>query len=107
MKVNNRDSVEISQMSRSKKGDAAHAAKRKAESEAAAAIVAGDGAPASVDISGDAKAMAAASQAAKAESTDQAKIDRIKAMMQSGTYKPDYGKVADKMLNETLLQDIS
>jgi flagellar biosynthesis anti-sigma factor FlgM len=108
MKVNNnKDSVELSQIARSKKGDKAAAAKAKGDAAAAAPTLAA-GETANVEISSEAKAMANAKQIAKSgEATDQAKIDRIKAMIGSGTYKPDYGKVADKVVNETLLQELS
>lgn len=110
MKVNNHsDSVDISSMARTKRGDKAAAAKKAQEaansSEAAGAGAAGSAA--GVEISGEAKSLAAANSIARSENVDQAKIDRIKAMINGGTYKPDMGKVADKMLNETLLQDIS
>jgi negative regulator of flagellin synthesis FlgM len=110
MKVNNnRDSVELSQTSRSKRGEKAGAAKKSEEGAGATGTGAagGAGATANVEISSEAKSIAAASQAAKAADTDEAKIARIKAMINGGTYKPDYGKVADKMVNETLLQDLS
>ena len=51
--------------------------------------------------------MANANQIAKSDNVDQAKIDRIKAMINGGTYKPDFGKVADKVVNETLLQELA
>lgn len=109
MKVNNhKDSVELSQTARSKRSEKAAALKNKEAGDAAgAASPTGVGATANVEISGEAKALATANQIAKAENTDQAKIDRIKAMIGNGTYKPDYGKVADKMVNETLLQDLA
>jgi flagellar biosynthesis anti-sigma factor FlgM len=52
--------------------------------------------------------MSAGKQAAKVDdTTDEAKIARVKAMINNGTYKPDMGKVADKVVNEHLLQDLS
>jgi flagellar biosynthesis anti-sigma factor FlgM len=107
MKVHNhRDAVELSQLGRSRRGEKAGALGRK--SEAGESGLAPDvGGIANVEISGDAKALNAANQAARSEDTDQAKIDRIKALLHSGQYKPDYKKVADKMVNETLLQDLS
>jgi len=105
MKVNNRESVDISQMARSKRGEKVAAQKQKeAEQSADSAVVGGT---AGVEISSEAKSLAAANQVARADNTDQAKIDRIKAMLANGTYKPDYGKVADKVVNETLLQDLT
>jgi flagellar biosynthesis anti-sigma factor FlgM len=106
MKVNNHnDSVELSQLARSKRGEKASATRQKETGEAGAAV--GAGAAAGVEISEEAKAMANANQIARADNTDQAKIDRIKAMIGAGTYKPDFGKVADKVVNETLLQELA
>lgn len=104
MKVGNRDSVDISQLSRAKRGEATKAAKEKKEAEEAAAT--GDlSGTANVELSSEAKSLATANQIAKAENTDQAKIDRIKALINGGNYKPDMSKVSEKMINETLLQD--
>ena len=109
MKVNNnRDSVELSQASLAKRsGKAGKAEAKKSEEGTGASSAGGIGATANVDISSEARTIAAASQAAKADASDEAKIARVKAMINSGTYKPDYGAVADKMVNETLLQDLS
>lgn len=110
MKVNNhRDSVELSNMARTKGAQkTGAAAKAKDAGETAAANGAGaTGAAAGIEISGEAKALAQANQIAKSDNVDQAKIDRIKAMINGGTYKPDFGQVADKMMNETLLQDLA
>ena len=106
MKVNNhKDSVDLSQVARSKRGDKVAKAKtaEAGDANAGAAI----GSTANVEISSEAKAMKSANQIAKAETTDQEKIDRIKAMINGGTYKPDFGKVAEKMVNENLLQELS
>ena len=110
MKVNNhKDSVDISSMARSKRGEKAGAASKAGQAGEAgeAGAASGAGATANVEISSDAKTIAAANQIAKSENIDQAKIDRIKAAINGGTYKPDMGKVSEKLLNETLLQDIS
>lgn len=109
MKVNNHDSVDISSMARAKRGDKAAAAKKaqEAASSGEAAGAGAAGATANVEISGEAKSLAAANSIARSENVDQAKIDRIKAMINGGNYKPDMGQVAEKMMNETLLQDIS
>lgn len=104
MKVSkNSDNVELSHLAR-KKTDKAGAAKQKATGEANATPSSSIGDTANVEISGEAKALAGANQIAKSENVDQAKIDRIKAMMNNGTYKPDFGKVADKMVNEAVLE---
>jgi flagellar biosynthesis anti-sigma factor FlgM len=109
MKVNShKDSVNLSQVARSKQPDAAAAAKLNAQQGAEpASETKAVGSTASVNISGEAKALAAANQLARSDNTDQAKIDRIKAMINSGSYQPDFGKVADRMINETLLQETS
>jgi len=107
MKVNNNsDSVELSNTSRSKRSEKAGVAK-KAEEGATAGGSGSLGATANVDISTEARTIAAANQAAKAENVDEAKIARVKAMINGGNYKPDFAKVADKMVNETVLQDLS
>lgn len=107
MKVNNnKDSVELSQLSRSKKGEKSGAAKGREGAESIGNAIA-PGSAANVEVSSEAKTLAAASQAARAGNVDQEKIDRIKAAINGGTYKPDFGKVADKMINETVLQDLS
>lgn len=109
MKVNNnRDSVELSQASRTKRNEkAGRVDSKKSEEASGASASEGAGATANVELSAEAKSIAAASQAAKSADTDEAKIARVKAMINGGTYKPDFGKVADKMVNETLLQDLS
>jgi flagellar biosynthesis anti-sigma factor FlgM len=105
MKVGNRDLVDISQLSRSKRGEATQAAKNKRESEGATG--AGDlSGVANVELSSDAKALSTANQIARTDNLDQAKIDRIKALINGGNYKPDMGAVSEKMINETLLQDV-
>jgi flagellar biosynthesis anti-sigma factor FlgM len=110
MKVNhNRDSVELSNAGRTKgAGKAGAAAKTEKAGEAGAAgPAAGVGAAAGIEISSEAKALSQANSIAKADTVDQAKVDKIKAMVNSGTYKPDFSKVADKMVNETMLQDLA
>jgi|GEM_PF-870407 len=107
MKVNNnRDSVELSNASRTKQSGKAGVAKKSEESTGAAGA-GGMGATANVDISTEARTIAAANHAARADEADEAKIARVKAMINGGTYKPDFSKVADKMVNETVLQDLS
>ena len=109
MKVSNntnKEAADISQLHRSKKGDKASAAKEK-ESSNANAIASSVGDAANVNISSEAKAMSKAKEIASSEDIDQAKVDRVKAMIDKGTYKPDYGKVADKLINEHLMQDLS
>jgi flagellar biosynthesis anti-sigma factor FlgM len=108
MKVNNnKDSVDLSHVSRSKRGDKAGKANSKAADESAAPSPGTIGDVANVDISSEAKSVANANAIARANDTDEAKIARVKAMINGGTYKPDFGKVADKMMNEQLLQETS
>lgn len=109
MKVsNNKDSVDLSQVARSKHGGKAGKTGAKGADEASSATAGtGIGAAAGVEISSEAKSIAAANSIAKSDDVDEAKIARVKAMIHGGTYKPDFGKVADKMINETLLQESS
>lgn len=107
MKVNsNKDSVELSHLARTKKGEKAASARAKENAEATGGAI-GAGATANVEISGEAKALAAANQIAKSEDVNQAKVDRVKALIAQGNYKPDYSQVADKVVNETLLSELS
>lgn len=108
MKVSNdRDPAEIVHSHRSRKSDKSAAAARAPQADAGPSTGVGAGETAAVNISSEAKAMSAANQIARADDTDQAKIDHIKAMISTGTYKPDYGKVADKVMNEHMLQELS
>ena len=109
MKVsNNKDSVDLSQVARSKHdGKAAKTGAKGADEASSATAGTGIGAAAGVEISSEAKSIAAANAIAKSDDVDEAKIARVKAMINGGTYKPDFGKVADKMINETLLQESS
>ena len=108
MKVSNKDSVDLSQIARSKHGGkAGKAGTKSADDTSAATGVSPFGGTANVDISSEAKSMASANAIARTDDADEAKIARVKAMIHGGTYKPDFGKVADKMLNEQLLQETS
>jgi flagellar biosynthesis anti-sigma factor FlgM len=109
MKVNNNnDSVDLSQVSRSKHGQKAGKVSGKSADESSAASGTSPFAGASnVDLSSEAKSLASANSIAKTDDADDAKIARVKAMISAGTYKPDFGKVADKMINEHLLQETS
>lgn len=106
MKVSsNNESVDLSHVSRSKKSDRAKATEKQRTADEASAPAFGG--PASVDISSEAKMISKVRDVAKADDVNQEKVDRIKAMINGGTYKPDYGKVAEKMVNETVLQELS
>ncbi len=108
MKVNNhKDSVDLSQVSRSKRGDKSGGVKGKGAEEAAGPLAAGPNSGANVEISSEARSIAAANSIGRADDVDEAKIARVKAMINGGSYKPDFGKVADKMMNESLLQETS
>jgi len=106
MKVsNNKESLDLANLSRAQKNEKnKHIGKNKIANEAAPANL---GDTAEVNISSEAKAISQARQIAKSDNVNQEKIDRIKAMINGGTYKPDFGKVADKMVNEQLLQELS
>ena len=109
MKVsNNKDPAELAGAHRTKKGDKAAAARgSQVDTGSPAAAGGATTEPANVSISSEAKAMSAANQVAKSYDVDEAKIARVKAMINGGTYKPDMGKVADKVVTEHLLQDLS
>ena len=89
MKVsNNKESVDLSQVSRAKHGNKAGKVSSKGSEESSAATGASAfGGTASVDISSEAKSMAAANAIAKSDDADEAKIARVKAMINNGTYK--------------------
>jgi flagellar biosynthesis anti-sigma factor FlgM len=109
MKVNNsKDNVELSttaRSSRAKRAEAAAAQAQAAEANPmAAAAKAGAGGAASVELSSDAKVLSRGVEAARtADITDKDKIAMIKAKLKDGTYNPDYGEVADRMLNDSIL----
>ena len=106
MKVTNtkQEPVDVAGLSRSKKNEKA-AGLKKGDSAIANSVGPGDAA--AVDLSSDAKAFSHATKAAKSDDIDQAKVDRLKEMINGGKYKPDFGKVADKLVNEQLLQEMS
>lgn len=59
-----------------------------------------------VTLSKKAETIATAAQDVKAMGdVDMAKVDRVKAMLQSGTYQVDADKAATNMLTESLLKD--
>lgn len=107
MKVsNNKDPAELANVHHSKKGEKA-ARGSQVDTGSAASSSGAATEPANVSISSEAKAISTASQAAKSDDVDEAKIARVKALLDKGNYKPDFGKVADKMVNEHLLQDLT
>lgn len=107
MKVNNsnhKSTLDLANVAKHRKTSRAEGKQSSAET---AGLPPGIGETANVELSSEARAMSRANQMVKAEDIDQAKIDRIKAMIAERKYNPDYGKVADKVVNETLLQDLS
>ena len=88
MKVNsNKDSVDLSQVSRSKNSGKSASVRGKGSDEASGASGASAiGGNAKVDISSEAKSLAAANSIAKSDDVDEAKIARVKAMINGGTY---------------------
>lgn len=111
MKVSNnsnKEAVDVAGLARSKKSAKAQAAKQAADlAGVVPGAATGAGEAASVELSTDAKALSQAKKVAQADNSDQAKIDRIKAMINNGSYKPDFGKVAEKVVNEQMLQELS
>jgi negative regulator of flagellin synthesis FlgM len=60
-----------------------------------------------VELSARAKELLAAREAiAGMDDVDHEKVARIKAQIEAGTYKVDAGKIADKMVDESLLDDL-
>jgi flagellar biosynthesis anti-sigma factor FlgM len=108
MKVNNnKDSVDLSQVGRTKHGGKAGKVSGKSADDVSAGTGISPGTASSVELSSEAKSLSAANSIAKSDDVDEAKIARVKAMINGGSYKPDFGKVADKMINEHLLQENS
>jgi len=70
---------------------------------AAAPVAKGD----RVALSAQAKELQAAREAvAKMDDVDHEKVARIKAQIEAGTYKVDAGKIAEKMIDESLRDDL-
>jgi negative regulator of flagellin synthesis FlgM len=60
-----------------------------------------------VELSAQAKEIQAARKVvAGMDDVDLEKVARIKAQIEAGTYKVDAGKIADKMIDESLLDDL-
>jgi flagellar biosynthesis anti-sigma factor FlgM len=60
-----------------------------------------------VELSARARELQAAREAIdKMDAVDHAKVARIKAQIKAGTYKVDAGKTADKMIDESLIEDL-
>lgn len=73
------------------------------EKPAAAPVAKGD----RVALSARAKELQAAREAiAKMDDVDHEKVARIKAQIKAGTYKVDAGKIAGKMIDESLHDDL-
>ena len=103
MKVTNKEQVDIAGLSQTKKNKSAGAAGNlKSQIEAGASKSAAEAT--SVEISSEAKAAVKAKDIARTDDVDQAKISRVKSLIAEGKYKPDMGKVADRMINESVLE---
>ncbi|NUM88655.1 MAG: flagellar biosynthesis anti-sigma factor FlgM [Bdellovibrionales bacterium] len=96
-------SVDASAIGKSRRAEKAKAEQATRAEDGAASV----GDTSKVDLSPEAKAMAKANAVAKSDNVDQAKIDRIKALINAKQYNPDMGAVADKMVNEHILQELS
>ncbi len=60
-----------------------------------------------VELSAQAKELQAAREAiSKMDDMDHEKVARIKAQIEAGTYKVDAGKIAEKMIDDSLLDDL-
>ncbi len=103
MKVINsgRDSVELSNINRAKSTNKAGKADDSSESKKASGSASTSG---SVEISEHAKLLSKGVEAAKnADLSDKEKIAMIKERIQNNNYKPDFGKVAEKLLDEHIV----
>ena len=105
MKVNNsKDNVELSTAARSGRAKRAEAAAAKAQAAETPPLALKGGGAANVELSSDAKVLSRGVEAARsAEITDKDKIAMIKAKIKDGSYNPDYGEVADRMLNDSIM----
>jgi negative regulator of flagellin synthesis FlgM len=73
------------------------------EKTKAASVARGD----RVELSPQARELKAAREAlAKMDAVDHAKVARVKAQIAAGTYRVDAEKIASRMIEESLLDDI-
>jgi negative regulator of flagellin synthesis FlgM len=73
------------------------------EKTGAAPVAKGD----RVELSAQARELQAAREAlSKMDAVDHEKVARIKAQIAAGTYKVDAAKIASKMIEESLLNDL-
>ena len=105
MKVSNaNDKVELSTAAKSSRAKRAEAAAAKSQAAETAQLDLKGGGAANVELSSDAKILSRGIDAARnAEITDQDKIAMIKAKIKDGSYNPDYGEVADRMLKDSIV----
>ena len=104
MKISNSgvDSVEISNLSRAKQSGKTE--EKKVDSESS--IKFGSEKGSKVELSDDARVLAKGVEAAKAsELSDKERIAQIKAKIAARDYNPDLGKVADKILQQHILNN--
>lgn len=91
-----------------KKAKKTEAAKGAAAYKAAEASARGPGEAANVQISAKAKEMSKAMNAVKnAPDVREDKVEKYKAMIASGEYKPDAGKIADGIAKEALRDEVA
>lgn len=105
MKVVNsgRDSVELNSVNRTKKNTAADKVDSKKENRESSEVSAFSSLG-KVEISEDARIMAKGMDAVKsADISDQEKIAMIKEKIKNQQYQPDFGEVADKLMEEHIL----
>jgi flagellar biosynthesis anti-sigma factor FlgM len=100
---NQNKEVDVGNVSRSRKSDKAKGSNDA--KDAGSAMGVGDSS--SVNISSEAKAVSSANKIARSNEADEAKIASIKAAINNGTYKPDFSQVADRMVNEQLMQELA
>lgn len=102
MKVVNsgRDSVELSNVNRTKSNNRVDAKERSEKSERNSE----SSASGKIEISENAKLLSKGVDAARnADISDQEKIAMIKEKIRNRDYQPDFGKVAEKLLDEHIV----
>ncbi|MEK6554142.1 MAG: flagellar biosynthesis anti-sigma factor FlgM [Bdellovibrionota bacterium] len=101
MKIDNKNNPAAAQINGARGRDVSDVKNKSKNSPAAAELT---GESSKVNMSDRAQMMAKAKAiATKADAADDAKIARIQAMVDAGTYKVDSAAVADKLVDEHLL----
>lgn len=100
MKIDKKNTPNAAQVNTARGREVSADLKAKQKSSIATELT---GESSKVNMSDRAQMMAKAKSIAKADSADDAKIERIQKMIDAGTYKVDSSAVADKLVDEHLL----